>query len=351
MLTRELMWSIVAGIVLMFVLPELRNLDITLFGYHYRGPDYFALTLISIFGILALSLGFVWGYAGILCFGQAAFYGLGGYAYAITVINTEMTWLGFLAAIIVPAIVAAVLGAMMFYGRLSDVYMAVVTLVFTLLLFKFMNTTAGEGYRIGAARLGGYNGIPGYDTLSNPFHPSDSLYEDTLYYLCAILLLVIYVGVRLILRSPFGRILIGIRENELRAELMGYDVRLLKTLAFTIGGAIAGIAGCLYANYAEIITPTMFSLGQSSDIIIWTITGGAGTLAGPILGAGILGYLKILLGENSGLNNFVIMGVVLVLAVLFLPRGLAPELVALWRRLTRSRTRSPRRMARRRHAT
>jgi urea transport system permease protein len=330
---RELVLIAVTGLIVMFALP--------------LGFDFYTLTLLTAFAILALSLGFVWGYAGILCFGQAAFYGLGAYAFAVTAINSNMPWLGFLAAIVIPAIVAAVLGAMMFYGRLSDVYMAVVTLVFTLILFKYMNTTAGEGYKIGAARLGGFNGIPGFPTLTKPWNASDSLYDDSLYYFAFLLLIVLYAIVRLILRSPFGRMLVGIRENELRAELMGYDVRLLKTAAFAIGGAIAGIAGCIFANWAEIVTPNMFSLGQSSEIIIWTIVGGAGTLLGPIIGAGVLGYLKIALGENTWLNNFVILGVILIFAVLFLPRGIFPALQSGWARLGRARPRRTRRRVRR----
>jgi urea transport system permease protein len=322
---REILITACLGLIVMFALPLVLS--------HYT------LTVLTAFAILALSLGFVWGYAGILCFGQAAFYGLGGYAFAITAINTQMPWLGLLAAIIIPALAAALLGAMMFYGRLSDVYMAVVTLVFTLILFKFMNTTAGEAYRIGAARLGGYNGIPGFPTLTKPWNPNDYLYNESLYYFAFLLLLVIYVLVRLVLKSPFGRALVGIRENELRAELMGYDVRLLKTGAFTIGGAIAGIAGCIFANWAEIITPNMFSLGQSSEIIIWTIVGGAGTLAGPVIGAGVLGYLKIALGENSGINNFFIMGVILIAAVLFLPRGIFPALQSAWSRVSFGKSR------------
>jgi branched-chain amino acid transport system permease protein len=128
---------------------------------------------------------------------------------------------------------------------------------------------------------------------------------------------------------------------------MGYDVRLLKTAAFAIGGAIAGIAGCIFANWAEIVTPTMFSLGQSSEIIIWTIVGGAGTLLGPIIGAGVLGYLKIALGENTWLNNFVILGAILILAVLFLPRGIFPALQSAWAKLARIRPRRTRRRVRR----
>jgi branched-chain amino acid transport system permease protein len=309
----------------------------------------YTLTLLACYAMLALSLAFVWGYAGILCFGQAAFFGLGAYAFAIAAINFNSPWLAFFASLIVPTIVAMALGAMMFYGRLSDVYMAVVTLVFTLILFKFMNTTAGEAYVIGRARLGGYNGIPGFPTLTLPWNAGEYIYGDRLYYFAAVLFALVYVALRLILRSHFGRTLIGIRENELRAELMGYDVRLLKTAAFAIGGAIAGLAGCLYANWAEIITPNMFSLIQSSEIIIWVIVGGAGTLTGPMLGAAALGWLKIALGKNPYLDNLLVMGIVLILAVLLLPRGIMPVLEAAWKKLTNGRAR-PRPLRRRAHA-
>jgi urea transport system permease protein len=309
----------------------------------------YTLTLLACYAMLALSLGFVWGYAGILCFGQAAFFGLGAYAFAITAINTDSPWLAFFASIVVPALVAAALGAMMFYGRLSDVYMAVVTLVFTLILFKFMNTTAGEAYVIGKARLGGYNGIPGFPTLTLPWNAAEYIYGDRLYYFAALLLLLAYIFLRLILRSAFGRTLVGIRENELRAELMGYDVRLLKTAAFAIGGAVAGLSGCLYANWAEIITPNMFSLIQSSEIIIWVIVGGSGTLVGPMIGAGALAALKIALGKNPYLDNFLVMGIVLILAVLLLPRGLMPVLETAWKKMASGAAR-PRHVRRRAHA-
>src|SRR6185503_20704629 len=122
-------------------------------------------TLLLIWALFALSLGLLWGYAGILSFGHAAYFGLGAYTYAIASTNVGESTGPLLLAILLPAAFAAVIGAMMFYGRISDVYMGVITLVVTLILFKFMNATAGDAYRIGSARLGGFNGIPAFPIL------------------------------------------------------------------------------------------------------------------------------------------------------------------------------------------
>lgn len=322
-------WVVAAGILLMLVAPFVLN--------------YYTLTLLVIYGMLALSLGLVWGFGGILCFGQAAFYGLGAYAYAISAANIGESTLPMLIAIAVPFVFAGALGAMMFYGRLTDVYLGVITLVVTLIFFRYMNTTAGPDYTIGRARLGGYNGIPGYQTLNVPGDASAYIYDSSLYYVCFVILLVVYVLARLLLASPFGRIAVAIRENETRVELMGYDARLRKTVLFATGGAIAGLAGALYASWAEIVTPGLFSLGQSAEIIIWCIVGGLGTLVGPVLGAAVLGYLKFALGQQTAVDNSLIMGLILVVVVLVLPRGVVPSLMTAFSRLSRGRAGAVRR--------
>jgi ABC-type uncharacterized transport system ATPase subunit len=125
-------------------------------------------------------------------------------------------------------------------------------------------------------------------------------------------------------------VLIGIRENEARVELLGYSAPLYKTAIFTISAAMAGLAGCLFANWAEIVTPGVFSLGQSAEVIIWTIVGGLGTLVGPIVGAIVLGFLKLLLGQQTLIDNSLVLGAILILVVLLLPSGLLPAL-ARWR--------------------
>ena len=313
---RESVLGIVVAALVMVTLPAL------------LGGTY-TPTVLVIYGMLALSLGLVWGFGGILCFGQAAFFGLGAYAYAIGAVNVGESTLPMLAAVLVPGAFAAVLGAMMFYGRLGDVYLGIITLVVTLILYRFMNSTAGSEYVLGAARLGGFNGIPGFQTLNVPGRADAYIWGDHFYYFCFVALALVYGLVTWLLRSGFGRIAVGIRENETRMSLLGYDVAARKTVLFTIGAAIAGLAGALFANWAEIVTPRLFSLGQSAEIIIWCIVGGLGTRTGPILGAAILGYLKFMLGQQSMVDNTLITGLNLVLFVLFLPRGVVPAIAAL----------------------
>ncbi|MGI3187150.1 branched-chain amino acid ABC transporter permease [Nioella aestuarii] len=290
----------------------------------------YTLSILVVYGMLGLSLGLIWGFGGILCFGQAAFFGLGAYTYAIAAINFGESTVPMLLAVLVPAVFAALLGAMMFYGRLTDVYLGVITLVVTLILFKFINSTAGPQYVIGNARLGGFNGIPGFQTLNIPGRPDAYIWGDSFFYVCAIFLGLVFFLVSALLRSSFGRIAVGIRENETRMSLLGYDVRARKTGLFSVGAAIAGLAGALFANWAEIVTPSLFSLGQSAEIIIWCIVGGLGTRLGPIIGAAGLAYLKFLLGQQTVVDNTLITGLILVLFVLFLPKGIVPALASLW---------------------
>ncbi len=288
-------------------------------------------TLLAIWSLFALSLGLMWGYAGILSFGHAAYFGLGAYTYAITAMNTGESTAGWMLAILVPAFVAAVVGAMMFYGRISDVYMGVITLVFALILNKFMGATAGEAYRIGSARLGGFNGIPAFPILNVPGDPGTQIYGTGLYYVVVVCVLGCYLLARGVLASAFGRTLLGIRENEARIELLGYNAPAYKTAIFSLTAAMAGLAGCFFASWAEIVTPSLFGLGQSVDVIIWVIAGGLGTLLGPIVGAVLLGMLKLALGTQTLIDNSLVLGAILVLVVLLLPRGLVPSILA-WRR-------------------
>jgi urea ABC transporter permease protein UrtC len=282
------------------------------------------ITLYAIFAILALSLAFIWGYGGILCFGHSAFFGLGAYAYAVAVINLGESTAPLLIAMALPALLAAGLGYFMFYARISDVYVGVITLTVTLIFYNVVNSTAGPKYHIGEALLGGFNGMPNVPALNIPFQPDNTLEPGGMFVVCMAMLLLVYFGLHLLLRTRFGRVLIAVRENEQRVEFLGYDARLHKLIAFTIGGALAGLAGCLFTAWGNFVSPTAFGVVQSAQIIIWIMVGGVGTLLGPIIGAVAISWLTIEIGTQQVVNANVVLGAILLVFVLLVPKGVAP---------------------------
>ena len=168
----------IVGIAFLILTPRFAELDTVL-----------ELTVYMIMAILALSLALIWGYGGILCFGQSAFFGLGAYTYAIAMFNIGESTVPLLLAIALPAAFAALLGYFMFYGRISDVYLGVITLTVTLILFNSINSTAGPEFHIGAARLGGFNGIPGIPPLNYPGNKAASIDLEGMFYLSTAALL------------------------------------------------------------------------------------------------------------------------------------------------------------------
>ncbi|HUC50062.1 MAG TPA: branched-chain amino acid ABC transporter permease [Xanthobacteraceae bacterium] len=281
-------------------------------------------TLYVVFSILALSLAFIWGYGGILCFGHSAFFGLGAYAYAVAVINIGESTLPVLIALTLPALLAAALGYFMFYARISDVYVGVITLTVTLILYNVVNSTAGPQYHIGEAMLGGFNGMPNVPSLNIPFEPDDTLDPEGMFVVCMAALLIVYLGLHAVLRTRFGRVLVAVRENEQRVEFLGYDARLHKLVAFSIGGALAGLAGCLFTAWGNFVSPTAFSVVQSAQIIIWLMVGGAGTLVGPVIGAIAISWLTVEIGTQQVVNANMVLGAVLLVFVLLVPKGVVP---------------------------
>lgn len=287
------------------------------------------VTVYAVMGVLALSLALVWGSAGILCFGQSAFFGLGVYSYAIAVSNFGDSTVPIVLSVLVPAFFALMLGYVIFYGRLSDVYMGVITLTVTLILFNLVNSTAGPEWAIGNAALGGFNGMPNIATLNVPGHPDEAIGPVGLFRIVLGTLLGIYASLRLLTASRFGRVVVACRENEQRVLLLGYDSRVYKLVVFVLGAAIAGLAGCLFANWGAFASPTVFGLGQSAQIIIWVIVGGLGTFVGPIIGAVALQWLTTQIGTQQAFNANLVMGAILVVFVLIVPRGIVPSIGSL----------------------
>ena len=154
-----------------------------------------------------------------------------------------------------------------------------------------------------------------------------------MFYLSTGALLATYFGLRMLLASRFGRIIVGIRENERRAELLGYDPRAYKLATFTIGAALAGLAGCLFANWGSFVSPTIFGLAQSAQIIIWVIVGGRGTLIGPIIGAFIVNEAKSFLTASFSDYWLFFLGAMFIIVPLWLPKGVVGLFVGLFHRL------------------
>ena len=132
--------------------------------------------------------------------------------------------------------------------------------------------------------------------------------------------------------SRFGRVVAAVRENEQRALLLGYNASLIKLAAFTLGGALAGLAGMLYANWGAFVSPGVFGLSQSAQIIIWVLVGGRGTLIGPIVACVALQAMVTQLGAQQAMDTGLVLGAILILFVLLIPRGLAPTVMDALRR-------------------
>ncbi|WP_416413603.1 branched-chain amino acid ABC transporter permease [Pantoea sp. App145] len=291
-----------------------------------------SVTVFLVMGLLALSLAFIWGYGGILCFGQAAFFGLGAYTYAICAINWgDSTW-AVVMAVLLPTLFSLLLGYVIFYGGVSDVYLGAITLAVSLVLFNWVNSTAGSEYHIGQALLGGFNGIPSVPTLNLPFQPDAILSPEAIFMVTAGCLALCYVLLKFILLSRFGKTVVAIRENEQRAGLLGYNVPAHKLATFAIGAAIAGLAGCLYVNWGAFVSPGVFSISQSAQIIIWVIVGGRGTLIGPVISCILLQWMVTRLGAQQTVDVNLVLGVILAVFVLLIPGGMLPTIQRLGRR-------------------
>lgn len=282
---------------------------------------------------LALSLCFIWGFGGIFSFGQTAFFGIGGYTFGVIGTNlvevTGATNLALIGAIVIPAALAAVIGYFMFYGRVSGVYVAIITLAVTLILELLFGRTAGPQYTIGNAALGGFNGMTNIPSLAFGIDPiAVSLDPVPMYYFVLLLLLGTYLALRYVVNSDYGYVLIAIRENETRTEMFGYDVRKIKLQTFAIGGALAGLSGALFASWNNFISPPVMGLVTAALPVIWVTIGGRETFLGAIFGA--LG-LQIMDSELAAVGSefgLIALGVILLIVIVYFADGVVPAVVS-----------------------
>ena len=284
---------------------------------------------------MALGLCLIWGYGGALSFGQTAFFGIAGYAYGVITLNFGadygLTLVATLAAVAISAAAAAVLGYFLFFGRISGVFLGIVTLAVTLVLERFMAQTAGPEWHIGKARLNGFNGMSGMPNLTIPW-PGDeplTLAPDLpLYYVTLGLLALVYLALRILVNSSFGNVVVAIRENPERATMLGYDVRKYQLGLFVIGSALAGLSGVLYTTWGQYITPSSMGLTAASLPIVWVAVGGRADLTTTLVGTlALIGGFQALTVYGSQ-YALVVMGLLLVLTVLLAPQGLVMALVS-----------------------
>lgn len=291
--------------------------------YPLGASDYGASNVAYLFVwvFLSLSLWITWGRTGILSFGQTAFFGVGGYLYGIIALNLNvagLTPLALLVAVGVAGLFAMVVGYVMFYGGVSDVYVGITTLAITLGLETFLDQTAGAKWAIGRALLGGFNGMTGIPSLSIA---GVDLTGRTLYYFLAIALAAAYGCMYWLAHSRYGCTLVAIRENRERTELLGYDVRRIQLQIFTLGGVLAGVSGVLYAAWGNYMTPS--SLGVTAAVlpVIWVAAGGRKSLLASVVSTLVLVELSQALSVSYGQYALVALGGILVAIVLFAPDG------------------------------
>lgn len=307
------------------------------------------------YAIIAVGLDLAWGYGGMLALGQGVFFGLGAYAMAMYLSleqtgpgelpafmslysdYTELPWLwrpfeqfwfAALAAVVVPTLVAAAVGWLVFRRRIRGPYFAILTqastLVFWLLLVGQLQLTAGT------------NGLTNFATVfgRNRFDPATN---RLLFYAAAVGLVVSLVIARQLVNSRYGRLLVAVRDGEDRVRFLGYDPAVTKTLAFAVAAGMAGLAGALAAPIIGIVAPNQFAVLPSILMIVWVAVGGRGTIYGALAGALVVNWLRTRVSETRPDDWQYFQGLLFVVVVALVPGGLAGLVLSARNRLARKR--------------
>lgn len=271
------------------------------------------LTEILIWGLFAMAFDILYGYTGMLSFGQSTFFGIGAYAVALSMIRAESgLWMALLAALTSSLVLAAVIGY--FAVKVSGHYFVIITVVFSLVFWRlsleYKPLTGGDdglSFEIPTLAVG-----PFELSLYNPV---------TNYYFVLGVVLLCFLVCLLVMHSPWGRIFISIRENEQRARLIGYHVERYKLLAFILSALFSGVAGGLYAITFRYSNASLLHWTVSGQAVVWAIVGGVGTLFGPFLGTGLIvsftDYISFWFEHYP-----ILVGAVIILMVVFAPKGI-----------------------------
>ena len=293
--------------------------------------------------ILALGLDLLWGYAGVLSLGQAIFFGIGAYSIGMSMLLTSagkgvygeaipdfMVWnqvtylplfwkpyrsllFAVASAVLLPALLAALIGLVTFRRRLRGTYFAILSQAIAFAVWLMLNRNE--------MRLGGTNGLTDFKSILGSSLASPGTHR-VLYVVTAAVLLGALLGARWLVRSKTGLVLEAIRDNERRLEFLGYDPARYKILAFAISATLAGVAGLLYAPQVGIITPSQVGVLPSLEVVIWVAFGGRGTLWGAVIGAVSINWLRSVLTASYPTLWPIILGALFVVVVMLVPQGL-----------------------------
>ena len=333
----QLLWVAAGGAVFVIVLP-LANLSGFVSDYYLNlFGKYLALA------VLALGMDLIWGYTGVLSLGQAIFFGIGAYSIGMHMllegsgkgvygepVPDFMVWnqvyqlplfwkpyksapVALAAAVLLPAGLAALIGLLTFRRRLRGTYFAILTQAIAFAVWLMFNRNE--------MRLGGTNGLTDFKSILG-FSLGAPATLRVLYLITALALAAALVLVRWLVRSKTGLVLQAIRDNERRLEFLGYDTSGYKLFVFAISGALAGLAGMLYAPQVGIITPSQIGVLPSLEIVIWVAFGGRGTLWGALLGAVSINWLRSVLTGTVPRLWPIILGGLFVAVIMVFPEGL-----------------------------
>ena len=306
-------WAGLAAVIVLFLLYPTQAS-----AFRVSNVSYYLLNI-----PLGLGMALLWGYCGVLSFGHVAYFGIAGYLYGIIAGNMSGHPLGPITGVVGGlagcALVATVFGYFVFYARVQKWIIPILTLVLTLLLETFLGQTAGYQWRIGTVLLGGYNGMTGIPW----FQFGGFVFEGySFYYLCLVLVIVCYFGLRMFMNSRHGRVTIAIREDELRTEMLGYDIRLRQVTIFVLSAMLAGLSGLLYVQWGNYITPSQVGLLQAALPVIWAAVGGRTSFLAVMIATFVLNWLTYTLSSQGNQYAMVIIGALLVVTMMFFPRGI-----------------------------
>lgn len=292
-------------------------------GYQAGNVAYYLLNI-----PMALGLCLLWGYGGVLSFGQVAFFGIAGYIYGIVAGNLATlpggTVLADVAGLVGAGLVAAAFGYFVFYGRVAAWIVPILTLVLSLLIETFLGLTAGYSWRVGTVLLGGYNGM----TSIPPLTIGGYAFEGYgFYFLTLIMVLALYLASRMFANSHRGQVMIAVREDVVRTELLGYDIRREQLLLFVLASLLAAVSGLLYVQWGNYITPSVMGLQAAALPVIWVAVGGRDSLIATAIATFLLNLLTYELASQGNNYGLVIVGGLLVMVMLFSPEGLIVGIV------------------------